>query len=110
MGSREYFCLVRKAIKGRREQTPIDLLWASVVLTGVNGINWGFSVKESETFFTKPHRTTGLTVQFHSSHDTDTRGVLIVYYDIDDMIKGEATQAMEKPILKGRTRRTFARQ
>lgn len=64
--------------------------------------------RESEAYFPKPHRTTGITVQFHSSHDTDTRAILVIYYDIDDMIKGEATQAMEKSILKGRTRRTFA--
>lgn len=106
-GQREYSCFVRKSPNANRSLTPRDLLWSAIIGNIVITTGIGF-VSENKIMFPKPHRTTGITVQMHTTIDGSTRGVLIIYYDIADMIKGEATQALEKSVLKGRTRRTFA--
>ncbi len=102
----EYQCFVRKTENSSRQIAPKDILWSALTSRFHLGGSWAFIISEKHIMFPKPHRTVGLTGQFHASVDTDTRGVLVIYYDIANMIAGEATQKLEKSVLRARTRRS----
>jgi hypothetical protein len=102
--SSEFQLFVRKPAGAARDTTPQDLLWLASQIVATNGI----SLVSPTIFFPKPHRTSGLTVQMHSNTTTAAQGILIIYYDIDNVQIGEMVQKWEKNISKGRTRRTIA--
>lgn len=103
----EFSLFVRKARHARREDTPQDSLWAPIWDQNQTGTNRWSLVPPISIMFPKPYRTVGLTVQMHASETLDSaKMLLIIYYDIDDMIKGEATEVLEKSVQRGRTRRT----
>ncbi len=104
--NREYSVFVRKTANSPRQDTPKDILWVQFVKREVSGAAWAIWHTQRDIIFPKPHRTVGLTVQMHASSASTTNGVLVIYYDIDDMKKGEATQVLEKSVLRGRSRRT----
>ncbi len=107
-GTVEYTCFVRKSANAEREQTPQDILWGPVLDILANGINFMGTLTELSIMFPKPYRTSGITVQMHGSGAPASRGLLVIYYDIDDVLKGELVQRWEKNISKGRTRRTIS--
>ena len=104
--NREYTLFVRKTQNAKRAETPVDLLWAAVT-NPIVITSGGVNTPEKHIMFPKPYRTSGITVQQHASLTTTARGLLIIYYDIADVTKGELVQTWEKNISKGRTRRTI---
>ena len=107
-GNIEYTMFVRKTSNAVRQLTPKDNLWLTIRSFIQNGTGFFLNSVGDQVMFPKPHRTTGLTVQMHCSAPSSSRGVLIIYYDIDDIEKGELVQTWEKNISKGRTRRTIS--
>ncbi len=105
--TRTWSLFVRKTPNSPRQATPQDILW--LVLNPTNITTSGVNLAPSQgIMFPKPHRTSGITVQMHCTTDTTNRGVLVIYYDIADVMKGELVQKWEKNISKGRTGRTIA--
>ncbi len=105
-GTREYTMFVRKTANSPRQLVPRDILWQVVQSVHVGGASFAYVERNSNIMFPKPHRTVGLTVQMHCTVTTTSNGLLVLYYDIDSMMPGEATEVLEKSVLRGRARRT----
>lgn len=104
----EYSVFVRKTSNAERQDTPPDILWAVILGLPQAGASFATNVQGSDVMFPLPHRTSGITVQMHRSGGEGGRAVLVIYYDIADVTKGELVQTWEKNKSKGRTRRTIA--
>ncbi len=107
-GTQEYSVFVRKTSNADRQDTPPDILWSTIWRTDFAGGGGFGHITGNHIMFPLPHRTAGITVQMHRSAGSGGRGVLIIYYDIADVTKGELVQTWEKNISKGRTRRTIS--
>ncbi len=103
-----YQLFVRKTPNAERSQTPQDILWQWMFALRTNGINFAGEVVSDSVMFPKPYRTSGITVQITSDANTARRGSLIIYYDVDDVAKGELIQRWEKSRQKKYDRRMLA--
>lgn len=106
LGGREYTTFVRKTANSPRQAIPKDILWSSIVSVLAQGASFATVQQNNQVMFPKPYRTVGITVQMHCSVTSTSSGLLVLYYDIDSMIPGEATEVLEKSVLRGIARRT----
>lgn len=105
-GNREYTLFVRKTPNAERSQSPQDILWASIL--AYLATTAGAAPHESQIMFPKPYRTSGITVQMHCSAGTGHAGLLTIYYDIDDVSRGDLAQRWEKSRTRKYDRRNLA--
>ncbi len=104
----QYSIFVRKTPNAERATTPSDLLASFTSSFNTNGAGFTISDHERTIMFPKPYRTSGITVQMHASFNSTARGLLIIYYDIDDVERGELAQRWEKSRAKKYDRRALA--
>jgi|TARA_Y100000310_G_scaffold319494_1_gene374862 hypothetical protein len=97
--------LVKKSVNSPAALRPSDILFAYNVIAWEEAA--GNSIYLASPIFNlpKPYRTTGISVQASASKSTTIDMILVIYYDVDKMIEGEATQALEKSKQRGISRR-----
>lgn len=105
--SDRYAIIIRKNSGAPFSLRPTDMLMFFNWVRVTNGAGFVLAYDDKHHNLPKPHRTNSVSVQINSTvNRANSDVVVILYYDIDDALKGEATQALEKSVLRGRTRRT----